>query len=190
MRETKEIIEHPVIVEVVHSTPNTTVALFEGCLYVKNDGEYMHPVMIPVGTDMVRLNDGNIRRMTVQRHEGSGDVKIRYTLPEQQFDMALEDAVPYFEDDEPTSRGAEYYDIWEKCYNIFENALDEAQASAMAVLLQIELEMVHAEIHRVKDGECTREEFLDWISRRVNALDEEDIEILINHELGKENDAN
>ena len=183
MRVKQEIIKEPFDIEVLYASETIAVILVEGVVYVKNNGEHMTPVFITSDGDVNYMTAENIRKMGVQEYESFDRSLVRHIMPDEQFDDALEQAIPRLPDDSNDTRGKEYYDIWEILYNTFENDLDVAQKAAHTYLLQCEKMMFYEEVHRLHEGEFTRDEFIEWFSERVEILEAEDIADLIDKEL-------
>lgn len=190
MRVKQEIIKEPFDIEVLYASETIAVILVEGVVYVKNNGEHMTPVFITSDGDVNYMTAENIRKMGVQEYESFDRALVRHIMPDEQFDDALEQAIPRLPDDSNDTRGKEYYDIWEILYNTFENDLDVAQKAAHTYLLQCEKMMFYEEVHRLHEGEFTRDEFIEWFSDRVEILEAEDIADLIDKECedDKQND--
>ena len=186
MRVKQEIIKEPFDIEVLYASETIAVILVEGVVYVKNNGEHMTPVFITSDGDVNYMTAENIRKMGIQEYESCDRALVRHIMPDEQFDDALEQAIPRLPDDSNNTRGKEYYDIWEILYNTFEDDLTIAQETAYTYLIQCEKMMFYEEVHRLHEGEFTREEFIEWFNDRTEMLKVEDIADLVDKEL--END--
>lgn len=190
MRVKQEIIKEPFDIEVLYASETITVILVEGVVYVKNNGEHMTPVLITSDGSVNYMTAENIRKMGIQEYESCDRALVRHIMPDEQFDDALEQAIPRLPDDGNDTRGKEYYDIWEILYNVFDEDLGVAQGAAKDYLTRCEQMMFFEELHRLQNGEFTKEEFIEWLLDRVEILEEDDIKKLIAEECedDKQND--
>ena len=192
MKVTETTVKEPVNASVLYSSKSVVVVLIEGSVYVSvsDEGDALVPVMIPVGAAKVPMNAENVAKMGAQSYESCSDGLSRHTLPDKQFDEAIEEAIFRLPDDTELERGQEFHDIWEILSEFFSKELNEAQDRAYSLRKREEMSMFYNEFARVKitpdgEGDFTREEFMEWFPEQCEVLDLEDIYMLVDEELNK-----
>lgn len=183
------VIHEPIKIEVLYASAHNVVALVEGVLYVKNDGEFMHPVSIPVPDGDVFLSFETIKQMRCREHGEYNGVSRHFLLPFDQFATAVTGSL---RDD--FDRRSDFSDeadtIFDVVFDVFGTELREAQLAALAFARSYETAVFHEEKHRFLNGECTADEFAEWFDAKVQVLDIDEIWDLIKIELGGEEEEN
>ena len=166
-----------VIIEVLYASDHTVVALVEGVVYIKNDGNFMHPVSIPVGDGEEWMSFESVGRM-VCRAQVDAEGMTWYTLPESQFDDAIRDSLLHdYESDE------EFQAIISRLHDVFADELSSAQVDALVLVHGCEVAWVREEAIRLIQGELTRKEFIDYVIEHTQLLGESELNELIDTEL-------
>lgn len=175
------VLQEPIIIEVLYASKHTVVALVEGVVYVKNDGDFMHPVSIPVGDGKEWMSFDSVGRMVCRAHVDAEGMTW-YILPESQFDDAIRDSLLHdYESDEEEKK--ELQAIISRLHDVFVDELSSAQVDALVLVHGCEVAWVREEAIRLIHGELTRKEFIDYVIKHTQLLGESELNELIDTEL-------